>query len=155
MQDIQTHQPRAAYATGHRNNRALIGNSKTFGPQVSSRQPCLAHRVCSVQAGFVAVLLVLFCSIKLVCFVLRPVQDYAVSTVPVVDSLHLKSFCSMAGPNLIAIGSSEPAQKALKVSMRLYSFSVLCLPQDFPSPLWWWSAGRTGRETMSWHLRFV
>lgn len=42
-------------------------------------------------------------------------QDYAVSTVPVHDSLHLKSFCSMAGPNLIAIGSSEAAQKALKV----------------------------------------
>ncbi|KAL6078605.1 hypothetical protein STEG23_020841, partial [Scotinomys teguina] len=41
-------------------------------------------------------------------------KDYAVSTVPVADSLHLKSFCSMAGPNLIAIGSSEPAQKALK-----------------------------------------
>ncbi|KAH0618454.1 hypothetical protein JD844_017674, partial [Phrynosoma platyrhinos] len=42
-------------------------------------------------------------------------KDYAVSTVPVSDSLHLKSFCSMAGPNLIAIGSSEAAQKALKV----------------------------------------
>lgn len=42
-------------------------------------------------------------------------QDYAVSTVPVTEGLHLKSFCSMAGPGLIAIGSSEPAQKALKV----------------------------------------
>ncbi|XP_023607575.1 N(G),N(G)-dimethylarginine dimethylaminohydrolase 1 isoform X1 [Myotis lucifugus] len=41
-------------------------------------------------------------------------KDYAVSTVPVADSLHLKSSCSMAGPNLIAIGSSESAQKALK-----------------------------------------
>lgn len=41
------------------------------------------------------------------------------STVPVADSLHLKSFCSMAGPNLIAIGSSDSAQKALKVSMNL------------------------------------
>ncbi|OBS70413.1 hypothetical protein A6R68_01043 [Neotoma lepida] len=46
-------------------------------------------------------------------------KDYAVSTVPVADSLHLKSFCSMAGPNLIAIGSSEPAQKALKVNTKL------------------------------------
>ncbi|CAO2600359.1 N(G),N(G)-dimethylarginine dimethylaminohydrolase 1, partial [Lemmus lemmus] len=35
-------------------------------------------------------------------------KDYAVSTVPVADSLHLKSFCSMAGPNLIAIGSNIP-----------------------------------------------
>ncbi|TTI46060.1 N(G),N(G)-dimethylarginine dimethylaminohydrolase 1 [Bagarius yarrelli] len=42
-------------------------------------------------------------------------KDYAVSTVPVKDNLHLKSFCSMAGPGLIAIGSSEPAQKALWV----------------------------------------
>uniref|UniRef100_A0A674J401 Uncharacterized protein n=1 Tax=Terrapene triunguis TaxID=2587831 RepID=A0A674J401_9SAUR len=41
-------------------------------------------------------------------------KDYAVSTVPVYDTLHLKSFCSMAGPNLIAIGSTEAAQKALK-----------------------------------------
>lgn len=51
-----------------------------------------------------------------------PIQDYAVSTVPVHDSLHLKSFCSMAGPNLIAIGSSEAAQKALKVKhLKKYS----------------------------------
>ncbi|KAG8555236.1 hypothetical protein GDO81_017633 [Engystomops pustulosus] len=42
-------------------------------------------------------------------------KDYAVSTVPVSDYLHLKSLCSMAGPNLIVIGSSEAAQKALKV----------------------------------------
>ncbi|RLW05744.1 hypothetical protein DV515_00004889 [Chloebia gouldiae] len=48
-------------------------------------------------------------------------KDYAVSTVPVHDSLHLKSFCSMAGPNLIAIGSSEGAQKALKVMVSLCS----------------------------------
>ncbi|XP_064444963.1 N(G),N(G)-dimethylarginine dimethylaminohydrolase 1 isoform X2 [Mirounga angustirostris] len=46
-------------------------------------------------------------------------KDYAVSTVPVADALHLKSFCSMAGPNLIAIGSSESAQKALKVYEKL------------------------------------
>lgn len=52
------------------------------------------------------------------------VQDYAVSTVPVSDSLHLKSFCSMAGPNLIAIGSSEAAQKALKVK---HAKNNLCL----------------------------
>ncbi|KAB1268191.1 N-dimethylarginine dimethylaminohydrolase 1, partial [Camelus dromedarius] len=49
-------------------------------------------------------------------------KDYAVSMVPVADALHLKSFCSMAGPNLIAIGSSEAAQKALKVNITLCSF---------------------------------
>lgn len=47
--------------------------------------------------------------------VFSPLQDYAVSTVPVLEGLHLKSFCSMAGPGLIAIGASEAAQKALKV----------------------------------------
>ncbi|CAG11564.1 unnamed protein product, partial [Tetraodon nigroviridis] len=41
-------------------------------------------------------------------------KDYAVSTVPVLEGLHLKSFCSMGGPGLIVIGSSEPAQKTLK-----------------------------------------
>nr|XP_046209377.1 N(G),N(G)-dimethylarginine dimethylaminohydrolase 1-like isoform X2 [Oncorhynchus gorbuscha] len=46
-------------------------------------------------------------------------KDYAVSTVPVTDGLHLKSFCSMGGPGLIVIGTSEPAQKALKVFEKL------------------------------------
>uniref|UniRef100_A0ACB8F3H3 N(G),N(G)-dimethylarginine dimethylaminohydrolase 1 n=1 Tax=Sphaerodactylus townsendi TaxID=933632 RepID=A0ACB8F3H3_9SAUR len=53
-------------------------------------------------------------------------KDYAVSTVPVVGALHLKSFCSMAGPNLIAIGSSEAAQKALKVVEIKLSFQYMC-----------------------------
>ncbi|KAI5096237.1 N(G),N(G)-dimethylarginine dimethylaminohydrolase 1 [Silurus meridionalis] len=69
-------------------------------------------------------------------------KDYAVSTVPVKGSLHLKSFCSMAGPGLIAIGSSETAQKALKdVRMLLYDgrtmeqmsdhkYDKLTLPDD-------------------------
>uniref|UniRef100_A0A8C3EZW4 Dimethylarginine dimethylaminohydrolase 1 n=1 Tax=Chrysemys picta bellii TaxID=8478 RepID=A0A8C3EZW4_CHRPI len=48
-------------------------------------------------------------------------KDYAVSTVPVYGTLHLKSFCSMAGPNLIAIGSTEAAQKALKDAILLHS----------------------------------
>ncbi|XP_029111015.1 N(G),N(G)-dimethylarginine dimethylaminohydrolase 1-like [Scleropages formosus] len=46
-------------------------------------------------------------------------KDYTVSPVPVLDGLHLKSFCSMAGPDLIAIGSSEPAQKAFKVMQQM------------------------------------
>lgn len=50
-------------------------------------------------------------------------QDYAVSTVPVLEGLHLKSFCSMGGPGLIVIGSSEPAQKALKV----WTLCIVCL----------------------------
>ncbi|XP_068808724.1 N(G),N(G)-dimethylarginine dimethylaminohydrolase 1 isoform X2 [Struthio camelus] len=59
-------------------------------------------------------------------------KDYAVSTVPVHDSLHLKSFCSMAGPNLIAIGSSEAAQKALKTMQQMsdHRYDKLTVPDD-------------------------
>ncbi|XP_045147897.1 N(G),N(G)-dimethylarginine dimethylaminohydrolase 1 isoform X1 [Echinops telfairi] len=67
-------------------------------------------------------------------------KDYAVSTVPVANALHLKSFCSMAGPNLIAIGSSEAAQKALKPHSRTRpapSHEQLCIrptwPRSFPT----------------------
>ncbi|XP_071421142.1 N(G),N(G)-dimethylarginine dimethylaminohydrolase 1 isoform X3 [Pithys albifrons albifrons] len=59
-------------------------------------------------------------------------KDYAVSTVPVHDSLHLKGFCSMAGPNLIAIGSSEAAQKALKTMQQMsdHRYDKLTVPDD-------------------------
>lgn len=63
------------------------------------------------------------------------------STVPVMEGLHLKSTCSMGGPGLIIIGSSEHAQKMLKVwrsRMRVVcaakaSCVVACFPQ-----LWSW-----------------
>lgn len=61
-------------------------------------------------------------------------QDYAVSTVPVLEGLHLKSFCSMAGPGLIAIGASEPAQKALKVREFVYTVSLAQRMQQPPTP---------------------
>ncbi|KAM4640733.1 N(G),N(G)-dimethylarginine dimethylaminohydrolase 1 isoform 1-T1 [Discoglossus pictus] len=59
-------------------------------------------------------------------------KDYAVSTVPVSDYLHLKSFCSMAGPNLIVIGSSEAAQKALKTMQQMsdHRYDKLTVPDD-------------------------
>ncbi|XP_043376034.1 N(G),N(G)-dimethylarginine dimethylaminohydrolase 1 isoform X1 [Dermochelys coriacea] len=59
-------------------------------------------------------------------------KDYAVSTVPVYDSLHLKSFCSMAGPNLIAIGSTEAAQKTLKTMQQMsdHRYDKLTVPDD-------------------------
>ncbi|KAM8930230.1 N(G),N(G)-dimethylarginine dimethylaminohydrolase 1 [Pelodytes ibericus] len=59
-------------------------------------------------------------------------KDYAVSTVPVCDTLHLKSFCSMAGPNLIVIGSSEGAQKALKTMQQMsdHRYDKLTVPDD-------------------------
>uniref|UniRef100_A0A668ACR2 Dimethylarginine dimethylaminohydrolase 1 n=1 Tax=Myripristis murdjan TaxID=586833 RepID=A0A668ACR2_9TELE len=57
-------------------------------------------------------------------------KDYAVSTVPVLEGLHLKSFCSMGGPGLIVIGSSEPAQKALKVWNLDHRYDKLTVPDD-------------------------
>ncbi|XP_057175322.1 N(G),N(G)-dimethylarginine dimethylaminohydrolase 1 [Triplophysa rosa] len=59
-------------------------------------------------------------------------KDYAVSMVPVQQGLHLKSFCSMAGPDLIAIGSSEHAQKALKIMQQMsdHKYDKLTLPDD-------------------------
>ncbi|CAJ1061082.1 N(G)%2CN(G)-dimethylarginine dimethylaminohydrolase 1 [Xyrichtys novacula] len=59
-------------------------------------------------------------------------KDYAVSTVPVLEGLHLKSFCSMGGPGLIVIGSSEPAQKALKIMQQMsdHRYDKLTVPDD-------------------------
>lgn len=59
-------------------------------------------------------------------------KDYAVSTVPVTEGLHLKSFCSMGGPGLIVIGSSDHAQKALKTmqQMSTHRYETLTLPDD-------------------------
>nr|XP_014342648.1 PREDICTED: N(G),N(G)-dimethylarginine dimethylaminohydrolase 1 isoform X2 [Latimeria chalumnae] len=59
-------------------------------------------------------------------------KDYAVSKVPVSGNLHLKSFCSMAGPDLIAIGSSENAQKALKWDQDFCYATDTCLVCHFP-----------------------
>ncbi|XP_068600033.1 N(G),N(G)-dimethylarginine dimethylaminohydrolase 1 [Brachionichthys hirsutus] len=59
-------------------------------------------------------------------------KDYAVSTVPVLEGLHLKGFCSMGGPGLIVIGSSEPAQKALKIMQQMsdHRYDKLTVPDD-------------------------
>lgn len=59
-------------------------------------------------------------------------KDYAVSTVPVSGALHLKSFCSMGGPGLILIGSSEHAQKAIKIMLQMsdHRYDKLTLPDD-------------------------
>ncbi|KAK7889898.1 hypothetical protein WMY93_025458 [Mugilogobius chulae] len=59
-------------------------------------------------------------------------KDYAVSTVAVTEGLHLKSFCSMGGPGLILIGSSEHAQKALKMMQQMsdHRYDKLTLPDD-------------------------
>uniref|UniRef100_A0A3Q3VNB8 Uncharacterized protein n=1 Tax=Mola mola TaxID=94237 RepID=A0A3Q3VNB8_MOLML len=60
-------------------------------------------------------------------------KDYAVSTVPVLEGLHLKSFCTMGGPGLIVVGSSEPAQKTLKIMQQMsdHRYDKLTVPDDF------------------------
>ncbi|XP_064330109.1 putative hydrolase DDAH2 isoform X2 [Phalacrocorax carbo] len=46
-------------------------------------------------------------------------RDFTVSTVPVGGGGHLKSFCSMAAPDTIAIGSSDAARRALRAMEQL------------------------------------
>ncbi|KAM9326811.1 putative hydrolase DDAH2 [Gastrophryne carolinensis] len=64
--------------------------------------------------------------------VAKTYQDYAVSTVPVSGDLHLKSFCSMAGPDTLVIGSSDTAKKALKMMEQLtdHHYDTLTVPDD-------------------------
>ncbi|XP_060686008.1 N(G),N(G)-dimethylarginine dimethylaminohydrolase 1 [Hemiscyllium ocellatum] len=59
-------------------------------------------------------------------------KDYVVIPVDVTGTLHLKTFCTMAGPDLIAIGSSVEAQKTLKEMLKLttYNYTTLILPDD-------------------------
>ncbi|XP_048831907.1 N(G),N(G)-dimethylarginine dimethylaminohydrolase 1-like isoform X2 [Brienomyrus brachyistius] len=60
-------------------------------------------------------------------------KDFPVSTLPVFEGLHLKSFCSMAGPDLIAFGSSEPAQKTLKILQQSGQVLLHCTPEEYPN----------------------
>ncbi|KAE8585410.1 hypothetical protein XENTR_v10021305 [Xenopus tropicalis] len=64
--------------------------------------------------------------------VAKTYQDYAVSTVPVSGDLHLKSFCSMGGPDTLVIGSSDTAKKALKTMEQLtdHHYETLTVPDD-------------------------
>ncbi|XP_077986402.1 N(G),N(G)-dimethylarginine dimethylaminohydrolase 1-like [Glandiceps talaboti] len=58
--------------------------------------------------------------------------DYRVSSINVNQSLHLKSLISMAGPDVLAVGSSDAAKKMLK-EMELkgeYDYETLTLPDD-------------------------
>ena len=57
---------------------------------------------------------------------------YSVTGIPVQGGLHLKSFMSMAGPNLVAIGTSPCAKAARKLMEEKGSFqySFMELPDD-------------------------
>lgn len=56
-------------------------------------------------------------------------RDFAVSTVPVSGASHLRGLCGMGGPRTVVAGSSEAAQKAVRMTQRVtVSFCVLgCL----------------------------
>lgn len=58
--------------------------------------------------------------------------SYPVTGIPVKEGLHLKSFLSMAGPNLIAIGSSTASQEARKQIEELgkFKYNFLQCPDD-------------------------
>ncbi|KAM8953884.1 putative hydrolase DDAH2 isoform 1-T2 [Pelodytes ibericus] len=64
--------------------------------------------------------------------VAKTYQDYSVSIVPVSGDLHLKSFCSMGGPDTLIIGSSDTAKKALKTMEHLtdHHYETLTVPDD-------------------------
>ncbi|XP_029326760.1 N(G),N(G)-dimethylarginine dimethylaminohydrolase 2 isoform X2 [Mus caroli] len=53
-------------------------------------------------------------------------RDFAVSTVPVSGSSHLRGLCGMGGPRTVVAGSSEAAQKAVRM-MQLVTVSF-CAP---------------------------
>uniref|UniRef100_A0A8D0GY04 DDAH family member 2, ADMA-independent n=2 Tax=Sphenodon punctatus TaxID=8508 RepID=A0A8D0GY04_SPHPU len=59
-------------------------------------------------------------------------RDFAVSTVPVSGDSHLRSFCSMAGPDTVIIGSSDVAKKAMKTMEQLtdHHYDTLTVPDD-------------------------
>ncbi|KAF7236227.1 N(G),N(G)-dimethylarginine dimethylaminohydrolase 1 [Varanus komodoensis] len=59
-------------------------------------------------------------------------RDFAVSTVPISGTLHLRSFCSMAGPDTVVIGSSDVAKKAMKTMEQLtdHHYETLTVPDD-------------------------
>ncbi|PNI76633.1 DDAH2 isoform 2, partial [Pan troglodytes] len=56
-------------------------------------------------------------------------RDFAVSTVPVSGPSHLRGLCGMGGPRTVVAGSSDAAQKAVRMTQLLtVSFFVLgCL----------------------------
>ena len=58
--------------------------------------------------------------------------SYPVTGVPVIEGLHLKSFLSMAGPDMIAIGISPAATEARKVleTKGNFRYSYLEVPDD-------------------------
>ncbi|XP_046323886.1 N(G),N(G)-dimethylarginine dimethylaminohydrolase 2 isoform X2 [Marmota monax] len=62
-------------------------------------------------------------------------RDFAVSTVPVSGPSHLRGLCGMGGPRTVVAGSSDAAQKAVRMTQLLtVSFCVLgCLVHSLSS----------------------
>ncbi|XP_077867082.1 N(G),N(G)-dimethylarginine dimethylaminohydrolase 1-like [Saccoglossus kowalevskii] len=67
--------------------------------------------------------------------VAKAFPDYRVSSVNITDHLHLKGLVSVAGPDVLAVGTSAAAKKTLK-EMELkgeYDYETLTLPEDYAS----------------------
>ncbi|XP_072016714.1 N(G),N(G)-dimethylarginine dimethylaminohydrolase 1-like isoform X1 [Amphiura filiformis] len=65
-------------------------------------------------------------------FLAKIFSDYNVSSINVYGALHLKSMMSMAGPDIIAVGSSDYAQRALKqiIEKANHDYKTVTLPDD-------------------------
>lgn len=59
-------------------------------------------------------------------------RDFAVSTVPVSGTSHLRGLCGMGGPRTVVAGSSDAAQKAVRAMAVLtdHPYASLTLPDD-------------------------
>lgn len=73
-----------------------------------------------------------FCSQAGLAQLANSFPQYPVTGIPVTDGLHLKSFMSMARPDLISIGMSQPARKAAEIikSNGKFKYSFVQCPDD-------------------------
>ncbi|XP_025408306.1 N(G),N(G)-dimethylarginine dimethylaminohydrolase 1 [Sipha flava] len=66
------------------------------------------------------------------CAVASAFPEYPCTPIKVTENKHLKSIVSMAGPDLMCIGSSDSSRSVLKRLEReaTYSYQILTLPED-------------------------
>lgn len=66
------------------------------------------------------------------CAVASAFPEYPCTPIKVTESKHLKTIVSMAGPDLMCVGSSDSSKNVLKRLEReaTYSYQILTLPED-------------------------